>query len=90
MSKYTVALWYTGEDGDDHPSDRLYVAVGVEVKALTKPDDYLACREAVSLAKAEAAKAYGLRTKPEHFAVLCVFKGKQDPLYFGFQAGFDR
>lgn len=90
MSTYTVALWYTGEGGDDHPSDRLYVAIGVKVEALAKPDHYLACKEAVKLAKAEAAKAYGRRTKPEHFAMLCIFEGKHDPLYFGFQAGFGR
>ena len=92
---FTVALYFTGqlEDRETHVSDRLYVAIGVKVPdsiPFNKEQKYQASKAAVDLAKAEAAKAYGRRTRPEAFQVLCVFEGKQDPVFFGFQPGFDR
>jgi hypothetical protein len=89
LNAFTVALYYGGEYCDYSPAERLYVATGVLVPALSSM--HLTFKEAVERAKIEAAKAWAedssVPVKPKDFQLLCVFEGKQDPVAFGFQPG---
>ena len=88
--EYTVVLMRPDDEDNYLDSvDRVYVAVGVEA-ADCHEAEFRGKRE-VWGADRDAARDNGYDTDrtPEDYTMLCIFVGKHNPKWFGFQPGFN-
>lgn len=98
MKRYTVVLMRP-RDGESDEPDRLYVATQVCVLDCLDDSKYLGAKNALAQARMEVWKAdrkaakregQGFSLEPGNYIFLAMFEGHHEPLYFGFQAGFDQ